>query len=150
MLSRLLPSTRWRNVLIVSISTLLSIGWIIVSAYLQMESAGGRGGAIAVAISFYFLFNGGDAGRKVYEALTEDKPNIETRVNAIISWLDTSAADTVGQNWYLAWSSVLGTFAWGFGDIAARHVPLFALNATAYIGQYIPFSTFLLKFIRSI
>ncbi len=82
-------------------------------------SDGGRGGAIAVAISFWTLFLGRGTAEKALEVkLPTQSPEAEiARVRAAVaSMLDWQNKEKV----FLTISSVVGTLAWGFGDIVAR------------------------------
>ena len=88
---------------------------------------GGRGGALAVALTFAMLF----LGRGTPEAALETPippgrsgvdpvANLELEVarvrNALASLLDWQRQEKL----YLTISSVVGTVAWGFGDVLAR------------------------------
>jgi len=122
-----------QNLLVTASAILLSLGWIVGAAYYDKQdtASAGRGGALGIALSFYLLFIGGRLGNRVFGILTRgslDKPdslNAEKKADAVIAWLNTNAAESKRQNWFLAAASITGTLAWGFGDLAARHVPDF-------------------------
>jgi hypothetical protein len=122
----------------------LSIGAIPVAAYLTKNAAdGGRGGALAVALSFAMLFLNRDLGTKIFKILTR-KPTAPTPDGSdflagaktaeekterlavrVLAWegkLNTDALGQSRQNKFLAVMSIVGTLAWGFGDMAACHL----------------------------
>ncbi len=76
----------------------------------------GRGGAVAVALSFFILFQNHDSARTSYN---DEKSDLATRShNALGALLDISDK----QRLPLTLTSVLGTLVWGFADILARWI----------------------------
>ena len=63
-------SQRLRYGLVVLASILLSVGGILIGAFVTQPADGGRGGAIAVALAFFVLFVRRDYGARVYAAIT--------------------------------------------------------------------------------
>jgi hypothetical protein len=129
--------TRFRIVLLVAI--LLSLGSIPVAVYVTGSAQdGGRGGALAVALSFTVLFLSRGYGTTVYNILTKEAQEVDQtlkkirgekgsatltpaqKIDALISKTKIDATLQHTQNVYLAWSSGIGTIAWGFGDIPAQ------------------------------
>ena len=130
--------TRFRFVLAASV--ILCAGGVLIAALVTKNAQdGGRGGAAAVALSFVILFLSRGYGTKIYEVLTEDAPTIQAnlevlagngsdqsktsladKVNALVSKLTIDLRTQNIQNFYLAWSSGVGTLTWGFGDILAK------------------------------
>jgi hypothetical protein len=134
-------SARYGWVVVVSI--VLSAGGILLAAYGD-PADGGRGGAVAVAFAFFVLFIHRDYGARVYKALTLELPSLKAQiaslraggdpsaansegvdalkrqVTAIVARLETEAKGQKGQNVALAVASVIGTLAWGFGDVIAK------------------------------
>jgi hypothetical protein len=111
-----------QHIAITALAILFSFGWIVGAAYYKLEDTGGRGGAIAVALSFYLLFIGGDLARRVQNTLQESA-TLDARMTGVEANLHIRDLTTKHQNIYLAVSSIVGTIAWGFGDLAAKHVP---------------------------
>ena len=129
--------------LVVSVSIVLSAGGILLAAHGD-PSDGGRGGALAVALAFFVLFIRRNYGARVYEALTVELPSLKgqiaklraggdpsaansegvdalkRQVTAIVARLETEAKGQRGQNIVLAAASIIGTLAWGFGDVIAK------------------------------
>jgi hypothetical protein len=130
--------------LVVVVSIVLSAGGILLAAYSADPSDGGRGGAVAVAFAFFVLFIRRDYGTRVYKALTLELPSLKAQVarlraggdpsaansegvdslkrqvTAIVARLETEATGQKNQNVALALASVIGTLAWGFGDVIAK------------------------------
>ena len=76
----------------------------------------GRGGAVAVALSFWILFqNHGSAERAYNDAAAVPEQQTRTH-NALGALINASEA----QKWPLSMTSVMGTLVWGFADIPAR------------------------------
>jgi hypothetical protein len=132
-------STKTRFVIVLCIAVLLSAGSIPFAAYVTKSAQdGGRGGALAVALSFAVLFLSRGYGTKVYDVLTKEAQAVNTnlqkirgaagggaltsdqKIDALVSKTTIDADVQHNQNVYLAWSSGIGTIAWGFGDIAAQ------------------------------
>jgi hypothetical protein len=137
-------SSRYRGVLLLCI--VLSVGWIIASAITNHPADGGRGGAIAVAVSLVVMFLSRGYGSKAFLArissITSEEqlkgieadtnaPDanarisaLEQNVSAIVTAIRTSQditdSSTRRQSWFLAISSGVGTIAWGFGDWAVQ------------------------------
>jgi hypothetical protein len=125
-------------------AVLLSLGGILIGAFVTEPADGGRGGAIAVALAFLVLFVRRGYGARVYEAIARDLPamreevsklrqgtapatanaedlaQVKRQVTAIVSRIDTEADGQKIQNRALAWASCIGTIAWGFGDMLAK------------------------------
>jgi hypothetical protein len=128
---------------------IISIGGVAFAAYYSKDPGdGGRGGAIAVIISFAALFGTRNYAADVYEALTSrsisrrarilrfkeklpaglnntaasaspDIP-VEVKIRGLEARLSLDAKGQVNQNIWLALSTTIGTGFWGFGDILAR------------------------------
>ena len=81
--------------LLTIVACMLSVGAIPLAAYVTGNAAdGGRGGAIAVALSFAVLFINRDLGTKIFSIL-------------------------MGGGMTPGAKQDVGTLAWGFGDMAA-------------------------------
>ena len=116
------------------LSIVLSAGGIGWAALWDHAGDAGRGGALAVALSFAMLFLGrGTAesaleaqftrdGRIVERGHEEETPSEQLALdvarvrNAVASMLDWQQREKL----WLTVSSVTGTLAWGFGDICAQ------------------------------
>lgn len=129
---------RFRAVLAAS-CVLCALG-ILVAVFLTKDiDDGGRGGAAAVALSFAILFVSRGYGSRIYQALTKEAAAIranltalsgdaedqavvgtEDKVNALVSKTTIESQTQEIQNVYLAWSTVIGTLTWGFGDLVAK------------------------------
>ena len=135
--SRLFPI---QGYLILFLSLILSVGGMIL--FHDQPTNAGRGGAIAVAVSFFVMFvNYGSRHRTIAilvdEASTmktllakfEGKKASETdriealeaRVNglskALVLSRNIDTTSSKSQNLMLAISSIVGTLAWGFADL---------------------------------
>jgi hypothetical protein len=125
------------------LSVVLSLGSIGACIALNRPADAGRGGAIAVAISFGMLFLSRGRGAQTFDTLYDGLPTLRTELEALTAsdpkpeasaaqikrlatalktWLTIDAQATSRQNIFLAISSVVGTLAWGFGDWAAEAV----------------------------
>lgn len=99
----------------------LSGGGIVLAALLGHPNEGGRGGALAVALTFAILF----LGRSTAERIMENNPfkNGNDDAEKKIGHLSKALSALVGwqrkEKVYLAWASVVSTLAWGFGDLPA-------------------------------
>lgn len=137
-------SQRWRYRIVVLGAIVLSLGGILIGAFVTEPADGGRGGAVAVALAFLVLFVRRGYGARVYEAIAKDLPamreevrklrqgtaptaanaedlaQVKRQVTAIVSRIDTEADGQKIQNRALAWASCIGTIAWGFGDMLAK------------------------------
>lgn len=117
-------------------SVALSAAGVVYAVCCGVAADGGRGGALAVALTFYMLFVGRGTPKSALEVeIPVTAPSVEeapleapgsqdpdklkmevARVrNAIASMLDWQGKEKV----YLTISSVVGTITWGFGDIFA-------------------------------
>lgn len=139
-------STRSRFQVVLALAVLLSLGGVLVATFATQNSGdGGRGGAIAVALSFLILFVSRDVGSRAYTIFTEEAAELAKHVEklrgsaavpdenkpvipdgvligALSAKADIEATILKVQNGYLAFASVIGTLAWGFGDVAARYL----------------------------
>jgi hypothetical protein len=100
----------------------VSLLWILGAAMLDRPSDGGRGGAIGVALSFYILFANNNLAARGYNRL--GNAAVKKQIEMIESRFDVADKATKRQNHFLIWSSVIGTIAWGFGDLAATMLRL--------------------------
>lgn len=117
------PGTR-RLRWVVAGTILLCAAGVVYAVRWGTAADGGRGGALAVALTFAVLF----AGRGTSEAALEvempkqNAPAVDlefelARVrNAVASLLDWQRQE---KN-YLVFCSVLATLVWGFGDVLAK------------------------------
>ncbi len=127
------------------LSTMLSFGGIAVAWLLQRPLDAGRGGALAVALSFLFLFLNFGRSQKTFAILSEEASELEghlatierqargsmearmvkleRRVEGLVAAMRVArridGKSQLDQNIILAVSSVIGTLAWGFGDLIA-------------------------------
>ncbi len=104
-------------------SLALSAGGVVYAIGTGVATDGQRGGALAVALTFFMLF----AGRGTPEEALETEPPANLAASerpafeiarlraALASMLDWQSQEKV----YLTVSSVIGTLAWGFGDWVA-------------------------------
>lgn len=118
------PSEGTRKLVITMMAAIaMSIGGIAYAVLWGVAADGGRGGAVAVALTFFILFMGRGTAEAALEAVLPkaadpaeeaalDLPRIR---NAVAAMLDRSRKEKI----YLTVSSVVGTLAWGFGDIIA-------------------------------
>lgn len=121
---KLLPSGAGRLRLVMWIAILVSVAGIPFAVFLGVAVDGGRGGAIAVALTFFTFFMDRGTAERALEAKIPDGGDPATRTdlelarvrNAVASMLDWSRQERL----YLTVSSVVGTLAWGFGDVVAR------------------------------
>lgn len=121
------------------VSAFLSVASIPIAIYCTGRAAdAGRGGALAFALSLAIMFLSRSYGTRVYNALTEDAEQIEADLATITNAKREPTSDIRGQvmalsnkaridaaaqslqNKYLAWSTGIGTLAWGFGDLVAE------------------------------
>jgi hypothetical protein len=102
-------------------SIALSAGGVAYAIHCGSASDGGRGGALAVALSFFMLFAGRGTPENAMEAVLpgNQQGDVEFEIarlrGAVTSLLDWQAKEKI----YLTTSSVVGTLAWGFGDSLA-------------------------------
>jgi hypothetical protein len=128
---------KYSAILIVAIAlSAAGVGYAICT---KNKDDGGRGGALAVALAFAVLFVSRGYGTRVYEILTVEGPEIlkrleespaavaepektaaEIKINALLAKERADADDQRIQNIFLACTSVIGTLAWGFGDLVAK------------------------------
>jgi len=132
------------------ISSILPI--FFASIYGDKNNLSERGGALAVAVSFFNLFLDVGLGLKAFKFTIRDAGEVslqnrvgagnqlEDRVGNIEREFAKSNVNLVGvirsikvndgqqarQSSYLAWSGAIGTLAWGFGDVFARVLVLIA------------------------
>ncbi|MDE8652827.1 hypothetical protein [Novosphingobium album (ex Liu et al. 2023)] len=103
---------------------ILSVAGIAYAIWFGVAADGGRGGAIAVGLTFFILFMGRGTAETALEAslppagdpladLEQDLARVRGAVAAMLDW---SRKEKV----YLTVSSVVGTLAWGFGDVVAK------------------------------
>jgi len=104
-------------------AVLLSVGGIAYAVTYGVAVDGGRGGAIAVALTFFILFVGRGTAEAALEAElpktgdpSEDAALELAKIrNSVAAMLDWSRKEKL----YLTISSVVGTLTWGFGDLIA-------------------------------
>lgn len=93
-----------------------SLGVIVWAAATNHYADGGRGGALAVALAFFTLFTDRGTAARVFNRETktteQNVDNIRTTLAVFFDWQGT-------ERIALTISSVVGTLAWGFGDVAA-------------------------------
>jgi len=116
----------WTLRIVLTLALIASAGGVLYAVFLGTAADGGRGGALAVAISFFALF----AARATPEDVLETKDAAGRRVVETgppvqrIGLLKTSVATMLDsqrlEKIYLTGSSVTGTLVWGFGDVLAR------------------------------
>jgi hypothetical protein len=123
----------------VFVAIAVSLGGIGLAVHLDDASHGGRGGALAVALTFFLLFmdrgtatkvlqaqlpgtNGGDGAAgdeaeltKVEKAVKDLEMELVKVRGAVAATLDWNRKERK----YLIVSSVFGTLVWGFGDWVA-------------------------------
>jgi len=143
-------SEHGRFLLLSLLCVALSLGGIWASVKYNRPNDGGRGGAIAVALSFAALFLTRSYGTMIHKLITVTLPGIKEKIGAagvspsphadpvvaqlqkeiealkaasqaVNVQLQVDAQGQENQNRYLAFSSVVGTISWGFGDMAAQH-----------------------------
>jgi len=143
---------------VVATASVLSIAGILYAALWSKDASdGGRGGAIAVAVSFAVLFLTRSLGQRVYQALTQELPALRKlidsfapasasksevevlredlkavgdRFSALEQRLESDDKATQTQNRFLAAASVIGTLVWGFGDVVAGWIIALRTAAT--------------------
>jgi hypothetical protein len=145
-------SEHCRFFLLALFCVVISVGGIVIAVRCNNLDYGGRGGSIAVALSFAALFLTRDYGGIIQNLIQNTFPDITNKIenenpteHSAPSVLDLPALgkqvkaleemivaiavrvrlDAEGQkiqNRYLAFSSVVGTIAWGFGDWAAQYL----------------------------
>lgn len=118
--------TRWtqeRRLRVVFVASGLACVAGVAYAVLWGSAAdGGRGGAIAVAVSFAALFAVRDTSAAVLEVsnVIGDKGFEGLPAESRIGLLKAAMASMIDsqrlEKKYLTWSSVMGTLTWGFGD----------------------------------
>jgi hypothetical protein len=137
---------------ILAASIFFSLGGVGAAAfYFHDPMQGGRGGALAVMVSFFSLFVSRNFGRRIHAALVElprmnaqilsqlrhvstvpssipighlsdELERLTSETRATGQRIDAHARSQRRQNLYIAWSSGIGTFFWGFGDIVASRI----------------------------
>ncbi len=108
------------------LAVVASLTGVAVAVLTGTAAHGGRGGAVAVALSFAALF----AGRNTPEALLRDRTEdgrvaievepCEQRIRRLHGAINVMIDSQRQEKRYLTWSSVIGTVFWGFGDEIAR------------------------------
>ncbi len=113
-------------------SIALSVGGVVYACLTRNAADGGRGGALAVALTFFMLFMGRGTAEAALEAPILDPATRRSvdagdlnpkhvamqivRVrSAVASMLDWQSKEKL----YLTIASICGTLFWGFGDIVA-------------------------------
>ncbi len=113
-----------------------SVGGVFYAIFLGVAADGGRGGALAVAITFAMLFLDRRTSKDYLEMqlppdpAAKNIPTNDTALKAHLAGLATNQNQTRNafaamvdwgnrQKWPLAISSVIGTVFWGFGDVIA-------------------------------
>ena len=129
---RLKRSGTGRLWLVMCLCVVLSVGGVMYAVVFGDACDGGRGGALAVALTFAMLFLDRRTPTAYLEMalpaavdaptndplksyLGELKTAANQTRNAVAAVLDWAAR----QRWPLAISSVVGTVFWGFGDVFA-------------------------------
>lgn len=141
---------RMPDLALVFVSATLSIGGVAYGVCISGDPAdGGRGGAVAVAVSFAVLFFSRSNGAELYKILVDEVPKVRAildaiagktagtplepmaafsdrldqltkRLNALTKRLEIDSGAQFKQNLFLTISSVIGTLTWGFGDLAVK------------------------------
>ena len=129
-----------RHIIIIIFAIVISFGWVFVAAlWYHSPADGGRGGAIAVALSLGSLFLNRPYGEEIFRLMTTERESFIQRVRLlkenkeknyegdldhtemIISALATRFNIEVygqeKQNLFMAISAAIGTIVWGFGDV---------------------------------
>jgi hypothetical protein len=121
---------------VVIFSVLLAAGWFLYALHSHSKDDAGRGGAVAIMISFVLLFLRRNLGERVYETILKSNPSLAEKISdldngvfvpftseestwlfhGILGRINTEADEQKNQNFALFLSSVFGTFVWGFGD----------------------------------
>ena len=115
---------RGRLLLCMAASVLASTAGVFFAVRWGAASDGGRGGAVAVAITFWAMFMSwplpgeyveapDGSGRPTFDHLGEER--ITYLRNAVALMLDRQRLEAL----YLSISGVSGALVWGFGDVAA-------------------------------
>ena len=102
----------------------LSVGGVVFAVLFGCASDGGRGGAIAVALTFFMLFMGRSTAEHALEAPLPKTGDNSLDANAELARIRGAVAAMLDwsnkEKFYLTISSVVGTLAWGFGDVVAK------------------------------
>jgi hypothetical protein len=118
------------------VAVLVSIFTIYYAIHIHCATHAGDGGALAVALSFAFLFLGGgyatldgisdNVRRNIarYNRESPDKPITDDELremvlDQLVQKLRSDDSVLVWQKWSLTISSVLGTFGWAYGGYIA-------------------------------
>jgi hypothetical protein len=128
---------QWRFAWVLILSIMLSLAGVLIAVFWVDATHGGRGGALAVALSLLALFATRDTSSRIYKALTERalrvRGNLEElrggtapvrlspdeRLDAFETKLRLDAEGSKTQNIFLAMATAFGTVFWGFGDLLA-------------------------------
>jgi len=128
--------------LIFFLSIILSLTGIVVGVFRQKDADGQRGGAIADMIALYILFVRHDEN-SAYRVLSIEIPafrkflqkfgpltdaqairilalDLEAQTASINMQLKEGSERQETQNFWLAWTTIVGTLFWGFGDLPTR------------------------------
>lgn len=108
--------------IVLALAVVASLGGIAYAVIWGEAGDGGRGGAVAVALSFLALFAGRATPNRVLEIEDgrgrkvvhhgSDQRKIRLLRTAIAAMIDSQRLETT----YLTGASVFGTLVWGFGD----------------------------------
>lgn len=119
------PSQKTLLRVVLGVSVVACTAGIVYAVWYGRAADGGRGGAVAVAISFAALFASRNTPRDVLEmtdpakhgsaAPAELAEGMRRLRTAMATLIDSQATEKV----YLTASSVGGTLVWGFGDLIA-------------------------------
>ncbi len=126
---------RLKSVMIICVA--VSVAGVAYAVWQDEAAAGGRGGALAVALTFAMLFLDRDTAKDIIEtdlssaAKDDHIPVDDDNLRTYLSTMRTEQAKTRNalatildwqnkQKWPLAVSSIFGTVCWGFGDLFAQ------------------------------
>ncbi len=138
---------RWRLLALVVAAAVLSAGGVAYAVLVSGDpSDGGRGGALAVALTLVAFFLRWPLGERLATALTEKLPalerriadfgeddaatrnaytlerravDLERRLHALEPASRVEAEGELRLNGHLALATAIGTLTWAFGDMAA-------------------------------
>jgi hypothetical protein len=107
-------------------SLVASFAGILYAVQCGVAADGGRGGAVAVAISFAAYFTARPTPTEMIEARNDagevgfDNLDIDARSKRLRSAISVMLDRQTNEAVYLTISSVSGTLIWGFGDVIAK------------------------------
>lgn len=130
---------RTRHKIVLFVAAGFALGGILIGAFWVGPEHGGRGGAMAVALSFAYLFTQKDYSERVYTTIMKkskrlddifdrwDKENeksgvvrgLQHEIRALRKSMRAQEKGNREQNKFSAIAAVVGTVAWGFGDLMA-------------------------------